>query len=275
MIAFPNCKINLGLYIKSKRLDGYHDIETIFIPVSLCDVLEIVAANDSEPIPFFQSTGLPIDSDPHVNLCSKAYHLVKSDFPDLPDINIHLHKMIPMGAGLGGGSSDATSMLQLLNKKFQLQLSIEQLAVYALQLGSDCPFFLYNEPCYATGRGEGLTPFAVDLTAYQLLLVCPDIHISTAWAFSRITPAHEYADLRSSAKNPVAHWKTSIRNQFEEAVYAEYPELRELKQTLYGAGAVYASMSGSGSAHYALFEGSIPNIGLPATFRVFHCKPGK
>jgi 4-diphosphocytidyl-2-C-methyl-D-erythritol kinase len=275
LIAFPNCKINLGLYITSKRPDGYHDIETIFLPVSLCDALDVVAANDSKPAPFFQSTGLPIDSDPQVNLCSKAYHLLKTDFPDLPDINVHLHKVIPMGAGLGGGSSDATSMLVLLNKKFQLQLSFEQLAAYALQLGSDCPFFLYNEPCYATGRGEDLTRFAVDLSGYQLLLVCPDIHISTAWAFSRITPVLGDSELRNAAKQPVANWKASIRNQFEEAVYKEYPQLQELKKTLYNTGALYASMTGSGSAHYALFEGMIPNLTLPDSFQVFHCKPGK
>ena len=184
MVSFPNCKINLGLNIVNKRNDGYHDFETVFFPIHLKDALEIIEKEKFE----FSTSGLPIEGEPEKNLCIKAYQLLKKDFPQLPAVQMHLHKAIPMGAGLGGGSADGAFTLKLLNKKFDLSLSEKQLINYSLQLGSDCPFFILNKPCFATGRGEILEQIDLDLSEYKILIVHPAIHISTAWAFSTIKP---------------------------------------------------------------------------------------
>ncbi|KAF0243114.1 MAG: 4-diphosphocytidyl-2-C-methyl-D-erythritol, partial [Chitinophagaceae bacterium] len=184
MVVFPNCKINLGLHITGKRTDGYHELETVFYPIQLCDSLELISANttidqnqkDINPIEF-SASGLTIPGDATNNLCVKAYQILKADFPQLPSVKIHLHKVIPMGAGLGGGSADGAFALQLLNEKYQLNISEDQLIDYAAQLGSDCAFFILNKPSYALGRGEKLMPLAVDLSAYQFVLVHPGIHI--------------------------------------------------------------------------------------------------
>ena len=181
MISFPNCKINLGLKVLRRREDGYHDLETVFYPLPLKDVLETIRSESLQ----FTATGLPIPGDPGTNLCCKAWYLLKKDFPALPPVHIYLHKHIPMGAGLGGGSSDGAAMLQLLNRQGQLQLGTERLLQYALELGSDCPFFILNQPCLGGGRGEVLQPVGLDLSGYSFVIVHPGIHIGTAWAFRR------------------------------------------------------------------------------------------
>jgi 4-diphosphocytidyl-2-C-methyl-D-erythritol kinase len=189
VIAFPNCKINLGLHILQKRADGFHDLETVFYPIPLRDGLEIIQNASASPNQIeFTLSGLAIDAKPEDNICVKAYHLLKKDFPQLPPVKMHLHKTIPSGAGLGGGSADGAFTLLLLNKKINLDLNEEQLTQYALQLGSDCPFFIINKPSYATGRGENLQAIELDLSSYQIVVVNPGIHINTGWAFSQITP---------------------------------------------------------------------------------------
>lgn len=252
MIVFPNCKINLGLHITRKRADGFHDLETVFYPLPLCDALEVIGS----PLHgiHFSSSGLPIAGDDRDNLCVKAYHLLRQDFPQLASVQMHLQKNIPMGAGLGGGSADGAFALQLLNRKLQLNLSETQLLHYALQLGSDCPFFIINKSAYATGRGELLQPLALDLSQYQVLIVNPGIHIHTGWAFAQITPQQPAHALSELILQPVATWKHSIANDFEPAVTALHPELVLLKEQLYQAGALYAAMTGSGSTFFGIFE---------------------
>lgn len=266
MISFPNCKINLGLHILGKREDGYHDLATVFYPLPVKDVLEIVKA----PALQITVTGIPVAGAPEKNLCMKAWELLKADFPDLSPVTICLHKHIPMGAGLGGGSADGAFMLKLLNNKFNLQLSKEQLLQYALQLGSDCPFFIHNEPCLATGRGELLAPVTLDLGNYSFLLVHPGVHVNTTWAFSRIRPTGNGTALENIVQQPVESWKGQLINDFEAPVTSHHPALQEIKDKLYAAGAVYASMSGSGSAFYGIFpKGQLPVIDWPQAYRVF------
>lgn len=286
MLCFPNCKINLGLRILNKREDGYHNLETIFYPVGWKDVVEIIRKDDSEqmtddgkktlnPQPVthnteiaFTSTGLEVKGDTQNNLCIKAYHLLKKDFPSLPSIEMHLHKTIPMGAGLGGGSADGAFTLKLLNDKFQLGLSTDQLIAYALQLGSDCPFFILNKPCFATGRGEILEPVDLDLSAYQFVLVNPGIHVNTGWAFSQLELSNESkVDLRAIIQQPISTWKEQLINDFEAPVCKAHPEIASIKDELYNAGALYASMTGSGSTVYGVFEKKLePSLIFPSTY---------
>lgn len=249
MIYFPNCKINLGLSILSKRADGYHELETIFYPVALNDALEILPAVESS----FTQTGIEVPGDPAQNLCLKAYDILKKDFPRLPSIQMHLHKNIPMGAGLGGGSSDGTAVLILLNQQFSLELSQDQLIEYASQLGSDCPFFVLNKACRATGRGEILQPIELDLSAFQIVLVHPGKHISTAWAFQQLRPHEKSKSIQSIIQMPIENWKDHLVNDFESAVFNAAPTLLGIKEQLYALGAIYASMSGSGSSFYGIF----------------------
>lgn len=250
MIVFPNCKINLGLNIIRKREDGYHDLETVFLPVPFTDVLEILPS-ENKTIEF-SVTGLPVNTED--NLCVKAYNLLKQDFPELPLIKMHLHKAIPLGAGLGGGSSDAAFTLQLLNEKFNLELKIDQLLDYALRLGSDCPFFILNKPCFATGRGEILQPVNIDLSKYKLLIVNPGIHINTKWAFSKITPQVRELSIQQIITQPIETWKEELKNDFELPVFGEYPEIKKIKEDLFEDGALYASLSGSGSSVFGIFS---------------------
>jgi 4-diphosphocytidyl-2-C-methyl-D-erythritol kinase len=273
VIAFPNCKINLGLQVLQKRSDGFHTIETIFYPVPVKDALELIKESDknhpSEII--FTNYGLPVKGSTSDNLCVKAWHLLKKDFPDLPVVQIHLLKNIPMGAGLGGGSSDGAFMLKLLNEKFHLNLSNDQLISYALQLGSDCPFFIINKPCYATGRGEIIEPVEVNLSGYQLIIANPGIHINTGWAFSQLTitgAKGKPRTLKQIIREPVSSWKNILINDFETPVFEKYPEIKAIKEKLYQQGAVYAAMSGSGSTVFALFTkqaGSAPQFAFPYT----------
>jgi 4-diphosphocytidyl-2-C-methyl-D-erythritol kinase len=272
MVVFPNCKINLGLHIVRKRPDGYHDIETVFLPVPVTDVLEVVTAGGPVVAPInFRVTGLPVAGDPAGNLCLKAWGLLKADFPDLPPVQMQLHKIIPMGAGLGGGSADGAFTLTLLNRKYALGLSEDQLMAYALQLGSDCPFFIRNTLCYAEGRGEVLTP-VTDHTltgGYRLALVNPGIHVATGWAFSHITPAEPAQRLTDIIRQPVAAWKGQLTNDFEAPVMEAHPELADIRQQLYAAGAEYAAMTGTGSTVFGLFApGTEPVLQFPGHYFV-------
>ncbi|ATL48407.1 4-(cytidine 5'-diphospho)-2-C-methyl-D-erythritol kinase [Chitinophaga caeni] len=250
MIAFPNCKINLGLHVLNKRVDGFHDLETVFLPLALKDVLEIITADKLT----FTMTGINIPGSADDNLCLSAYRLLKRDFPLLPPVHIHLHKVIPTGAGLGGGSSDAAFTLKLLNEKYHLGIRQETLLQYAAQLGSDCAFFIENTPCYATGRGEILEPLAVDLSAYQFLLVHPGIHVNTGWAFGQLSPGKPGHSLREVNFKDVQDYKGKVSNDFEAAVFQAHPEIAAIKEQMYATGALYASMSGSGSAVYGIYE---------------------
>jgi 4-diphosphocytidyl-2-C-methyl-D-erythritol kinase len=249
MIQFPNCKINLGLSILSKRADGYHELETVFYPIAVSDALEILPTANLT----MTHSGIAVPGDPTQNLCLKAYHLLKKDFPQLPPVQIHLHKNIPMGAGLGGGSSDGTAALIILNQQFDLGLNDQQLIDYASQLGSDCPFFVYNKACHATGRGEILKPIALDLSNYQFLLVHPGVHIATAWAFQQLNPNTKSESIQSIIEKPITDWKKNLINDFEAPVFKAEPTLLQIKDQLYQLGAIYASMSGSGSSLFGIF----------------------
>ena len=266
MVVFPNCKINIGLNILSKREDGYHNLQTVFYPVAIKDGLEIIDYDGEEAVRF-TSSGIHVPGKAENNLCIKAYHLLKKDFPLLPHVQMHLHKTIPMGAGLGGGSADAAFALQLLNKKFCLNITKEEMLKYALQLGSDCPFFIINKPCFATGRGEVLQHVELDLSSYKIFIINPGIHISTSLAFSQINIGENKADIKKLTASPVEKWKNVITNDFEEAVFATYPEIENIKNELYNQGALYASMSGSGSTVYAIFaKDNIPVMSFPAHY---------
>lgn len=257
MLLFPNCKINLGLRIVSKRPDGFHNLETVFYPIPFTDALEVIQSGTAQPEISYSSSGNKIDGNEEDNLCIKAYRLLKKDFPDLPALKLHLHKAIPTGAGLGGGSSDAAFMLKLLNEKFQLNLSTNQLINYSLQLGSDCPFFILNKSCFATGRGELMEEINLDLSAYKIVLVNPGIHVPTGWAFSQIIPAAPAKSAKEIIRQPVNTWKNELVNDFEKPVFEKYPEIKSIKEELYQQGAVYAGMSGSGSTVFGIFQNGI------------------
>jgi len=264
MIAFPNCKINLGLNIIRKRKDNYHDIETVFYPVDLKDALEIVAAENNRNE--FNLTGLPV-GDVENNLCLQACDLIKKDYPELPFIKMHLHKSIPVGAGLGGGSADGVFTLKILKEKFLTELTIGQLTNYALQLGSDCPFFLHNDPCFASGRGEVLLPVDIDLSYCKIILVNPGIHINTRWAFDQIKPAVPQKSSRQIVTQPIETWKDELTNDFEKPVFKHYPQVRKIKEDLYKNGALYAGLSGSGSTVYGIFnKTSTLKVEIPGTY---------
>ena len=263
MICFPNCKINLGLYVTNKRSDGYHDLETVFYPLSvvaandnylpLRDVLEIVPADEAK----LTLSGLAVAGNNNDNLVWKAYQLLRSEFPGkVPALDIYLHKVIPMGAGLGGGSADGSFMLKLINDYCNLGLSAAMLATCALKLGSDCPIFIYNTPMFATGRGEQLAHAAVDLSGFSIQIICPKVHVSTAKAFSSLSPRAASFDLRTLHQLPVADWKEKVANDFETTVFRQHAVLGEIKEQLYTHGALYASMSGTGSAIYGIFRKS-------------------
>lgn len=267
MVSFPNCKINIGLNILRKRPDGYHDLQSIFYPLPIKDALEIIEANNSAKEITFSSSGIHVPGEEQNNLCIKAFQLLKKDFPGIPPVKMHLHKTIPMGAGLGGGSADAAFTLQLLNVKFELKLSPDQLISYALALGSDCPFFIVNKPCYATGRGERLEEIPLDLASYKILIVNPVIHIQTGMAFSAIVPAEVPSNLKDVIKAPIIQWRELIFNDFETAVFNLHPGIGAIKAELYEQGALYASMSGTGSTLYGIFEkDSLPSLKFPAHY---------
>lgn len=272
MVVFPNCKINIGLNILDKRPDGFHNLETVFIPIPLKDSLEIIRAKENTGAVVFSQTGMAVDGNTADNLCVKAYHLLKKDFPDLPAVQMHLHKAIPMGAGLGGGSADAAFTLQLLTSKFNLNLSSDKLLSYALNLGSDCPFFIINKPSFATSRGEILQPVSLSLAGYHLVLINPGIHVNTGWAFSQLANEDRVSkNLYRHITQPVQTWRHTISNDFEKPVFAAHPVLQEIKEMLYNKGAVYAAMSGSGSTLFGLFEKEqLPALQCPVAWTVKH-----
>ena len=249
MISFPNAKINIGLNVVSKRSDGYHNLETIFYPVKLADALELADADKMQ----FSASGIEIDGNPESNLVVKAYQLLRADF-NLPPIKLHLHKIIPFGAGLGGGSADAAFALKMLNTHLNLKISSEELQKYAAQIGADCPFFIENRPVFATGTGDRFQPVNLDLSEYEVLIVKPDISVSTPEAFKNIVPQKPSFNLKDIEKLPIEEWRSFIKNDFEKSVFEKYPEIKKLKNTLYEMGAVYASMSGSGSAVFGVFR---------------------
>lgn len=252
MLTFPNAKINIGLNILRKRPDGFHDISSCFYPVKLCDALEAVPSRKGS----FYTSGQGILND-EPNLVSKAYDLLAADHP-LPLLDIYLLKGIPIGAGLGGGSSDAAFMIKLLNQASDLHLSEEQMEEYARKLGSDCAFFIQNKPVYAYGKGDQFEDIPLSLEGHFLCLVNPGIHIPTAEAYSGIRPFETTTDLKAVLKQPLSEWKNIVVNDFEQPVFNKYPIIAKIKSDLYEAGALYASMSGSGSSVYGIFE-NIPN----------------
>jgi 4-diphosphocytidyl-2-C-methyl-D-erythritol kinase len=251
MIRFPNCKINIGLNITAKRSDGYHDIESIFVPVKWCDVLEIIPADDGVPHLFL--SGIELVGGTEDNLCFKAFKLLEKEL-HIPPVHIYLLKNIPTGAGLGGGSSDGAFTLLMLNELFSLNLEPARLKNFALQLGSDCPFFIDNIPAIATGRGDVLNPITLALQCYHIVIIKPPVHISTAFAYSKVAPGTAPTPLVSAIIKPISEWRNGIVNDFESPVFADHPMLASIKEKLYAHGALYASMSGSGSAVYGIFK---------------------
>jgi 4-diphosphocytidyl-2-C-methyl-D-erythritol kinase len=249
MIVFPNAKINLGLYITQKRKDGYHELMSCMVPIPLYDALEIIPAKKI----IFQTSGLEISGSENDNLVLKALKLLKKDFNGLPELSIHLHKKIPMGAGLGGGSADAAFGLVAMNKILDLFLDDWMLEDYAAQLGSDCAFFIENTPKITTGRGEILAPVEVNLKGDHLLLVKPNIHISTQQAYAGVVPKSTNLQLNELLQQK-ASWKDELTNDFELSIFPQYPELPMIKEKLYAMGAYYAAMSGSGSTIFGLFK---------------------
>jgi 4-diphosphocytidyl-2-C-methyl-D-erythritol kinase len=249
MIVFPNAKINIGLHVATKRPDGYHNLETIFYPVQLSDALEMAETKETS----ISFSGLPVDGLPENNLVLKAYQLLKNDF-HLPPVQFHLHKVIPTGAGLGGGSSDAAFTLKMLNDFFQLKLNTEQLKTYAAILGADCSFFIENKPAFATGIGDQLSPVKIDLSGYRIVILKSNVSVSTAIAYQNITPSEPEFKLQKLAELPVTEWKNVVVNDFEKSVFPIFPEIEKWKKKLYELGAEFASMSGSGSAVYGIFR---------------------
>ena len=251
MIKFPNAKINLGLNIVNRRPDGYHDIETVFYPIALTDIVEVVQAKGNEST--LTTSGRPVNCPVEKNLVMKAYRSLEKEF-NLPPVDIYLRKNIPDGAGLGGGSSDAASVLLILNEMFSLNLSNEQLATRAARLGADCAFFIYNTPMMATGIGDILSLIDVQLKGKTLLLVKPNVSVPTAEAYSRVTPKPSEIELSEILSKPICEWKNLLKNDFEPSVFSAHPELSLIKEQIYGFGAEYASMSGSGSSIFGIFE---------------------
>lgn len=250
MKTTPNCKINLGLHIVEKRPDGYHNIETVFYPVTLCDELEIVAANDFT----FAQNGIQLECRVSDNLCVKAYNLLQKDYHDaMGSVAMNLKKNIPFGAGLGGGSADAAFTLTMLNNMFGLNLDADTLQQYAGKLGADCAFFIKNIPVYATQKGDVFEDIDISLKGYVLLLVKPDIFISTPEAYAGVTPKKPNVNLKDALQQPIEEWRHTIVNDFEDSVFPKYPLLAELKKMMYDKGALYAAMSGSGSTMFGIF----------------------
>lgn len=271
MITFPNAKINLGLNIVSKRPDGYHNLETVFYPLAIKDALEIIVKDGQGRDTFFES-GIKVDASPETNLVMRALSLMRKHY-DFPFVEVHLLKKIPFGAGLGGGSADASFMLKLLNQTFQLNASDEELIRLAVQLGADCPFFIYNHPVFATGIGEVFEKIELSLKNYYFVLIKAEIHVPTKDAFALISPKQPKHSLREIVKLPVTEWKGLIVNDFEESVFAKYPAIGDIKNSLYRQGALYASMSGSGSSVYGIFTEQVED--LESVYKDCFCQRGK
>lgn len=258
MICFPNAKINLGLNIVSKRSDGYHNLETVFYPLMIKDALEIIENKNLNKDVLIQS-GIQVDGVAEDNLVMKALHLMREKY-DFPKVEVHLLKNIPFGAGLGGGSADASFMLKLLNVTFNLGATDDELANLAVRLGADCPFFIYNRPMFASGIGEVFENIDLSLTGYHWVLVKPNVHVSTKDAFALIKPVEPKLSLKEIIKRPIQDWKDLMANDFEASVFAKFPEIATIKEKLYEEGAIYASMSGSGSSVFGIFKGEFVDL---------------
>jgi 4-diphosphocytidyl-2-C-methyl-D-erythritol kinase len=253
MIVFPNAKINIGLHITQKRNDGYHNIESVFYPIPLTDALEVVIMPSQNDITI-TTTGFEIAGNTQDNLIYKAYKLLQNDFTQLKGLHVHLHKAIPMGAGLGGGSSDCAFFIKTVTILYNLNLNVTQLQYYAQQLGSDCAFFIANTPAYATGRGEVLQPIALNLSGYYLVLVKPNVHVSTVQAYAGVTPKASAINLNTLIHTSINEWNSKIINDFEASIFTAHPVLQHIKNELYAQGAIYAAMSGSGATVYGIFK---------------------
>lgn len=249
MISFANAKINIGLNVTAKRPDGYHELQTVFFPFALYDILEITPAQEHTTLTI---TGMDLPGD-ESNLCLRAYRLLAANYP-IPQVNIHLHKQIPFGAGLGGGSSDAARVLMMLNDQFDLGITSGELEAHGAELGADCPFFIRNTAMYGIGTGTELTPIDLDLNDKFIVLIKPDIHVSTQQAYAGVSPAVPEQALIDLIKFPIQDWKFYVKNDFEQGLFAQYPIIRQVKLALYERGALYASMSGSGSSVYGIFD---------------------
>jgi len=267
MICFPNAKINIGLNIIEKRTDGFHNIESIFYPTGFCDVLEIIENRAEEEKIVFTNTGIQIKGKIKDNLCIKAYYLLAEEY-NIPSVKIHLHKLIPFESGLGGGSADAAFTLKCLNSIFNLNISNEKLFNYAMRIGSDCGFFIENKPAYVEGRGELLNNIDLNLSKYYLVILNPSIHINTKEAYSKVTPEIPAISLIKYCNTPVTEWNQYIKNDFENYVFVKHPGIKECRDLLYKNGAIYASMTGSGSAVYGIFSKKI-NISNTKLSRYF------
>ena len=261
MIVYPNAKINIGLNVVEKRPDGYHNLETVFYPIGLQDILEIQEIDSDVPACGYRLkvTGTVLDGSPEDNLVVRALKLLKRDF-DLPPVSIGLYKHIPTGAGLGGGSADAAFTVKTLHERFKLELTIEQMENYCSQLGADCPFFIQNKPVFATGIGNVFHPVELNLKYKQLVLVKPDIFVSTKDAYAKVKVQHPKKQLPELLAQPIETWKDTVVNDFETSVFSKYPEIAAIKDQMYDLGAVYASMSGSGSSVFGIFEDPVENI---------------
>ena len=269
MLTFPNAKLNLGLYVTQRRPDGFHTLESVFVPLPWTDALELLPAAPGHPTSL-TLTGRSIPGDPATNLCIRAYELLQADYPELPPVQLYLHKIVPIGAGLGGGSADAAFALRAANDLFSLNLSVETLEGYARCLGSDCAFFIQNKPVLALERGDVFAEISLHLTGMACVVVYPNLHISTAEAYARISPQPPQHPLREALAQPMSTWRDTVSNDFETALTPNYPVLAEIKQQLYAAGATYASLSGSGSAVYGLWETDEPAaMTWPAAYAVW------
>ncbi len=251
MVSFPNAKINIGLNITEKRPDGYHNIETIFYPIGLCDKLSFEIAKGDETSLFI--SGIKIDGDPNDNLIIRAYNLLKNNYY-LPSLNIFLEKNIPFGAGLGGGSADAAFMLKMLNEEFNLNLTPIDLEKFAAELGADCPFFVLNKPVFASGIGNVFSNINISIKGYYIVLVKPNVYVSTSNAYSGVKVQKSAFSLLNLSEKSISEWKDIVVNDFEKSVFLKFPAIAAIKETLYQQGALYASMSGSGSSVYGIFD---------------------
>lgn len=259
MTTFPHAKINIGLQVTERRPDGYHNLDTVFYPIPINDALEVIVAEGADYDCRLHISGIEIEGDTDHNLVVRAYRLLAADYT-LPPVDIYLHKHIPIGAGLGGGSADASYMLRMLNEMFGLGITTGKLEAYATLLGADCPFFITGKPVYATGIGNEFHPIDLDLSGWHLVVVKPNVFVSTKEAYSMVKPEKPEVTLDKKITRPITEWRDSISNDFERGIFTLHPELADIKARLYLLGAKYAAMSGSGSALFGLFETPIENI---------------
>lgn len=271
MILYSPAKINIGLHILKKRDDSFHDLSSLMYPLPFCDMIEVQADFKSGGKLSFSNTGIIVPGPEDANLCSKAIHLFTNKLDRLMEVKLHLHKQIPFGAGLGGGSSNASTVLTALNRLAGNPLDTGQLVDLATQLGSDCPLFIYNKPMMASGRGDILEETSINLDGYFLVLLNPDIVIPTVEAYCKVKPNSKREALTETMRLPVTEWKKCISNDFENYVFLKYPGIEQLKNSLYDMGAIYASMSGSGSSVYGLYKKQPP---LTDEMKKFVCWKG-